>query len=201
MSYLTETLFASAFKGINWVFPFVLLNSFCLANSPAENKISFVFTQIGYDFAELKIDFPDVIHNLSIQKGVNSENLKPFKNFIGNHSEILLIDHINSFHEENVCYKLSYTDQNNEDYSIIYSCDIDQPVLRPILENNFLFLRAAQTNKNETLSILIYDVNDKILFQNDQINLASFSFPLINKNNITWFILYEFNDKRGVLKI
>ena len=50
------------------LFLLMYVNSNCLANSPSENKITFVFTQIGSDFAELKIDFPEVIHNLNPAK-------------------------------------------------------------------------------------------------------------------------------------
>ena len=122
------------------LFLLMYVNSNCLANSPSENKITFVFTQIGSDFAELKIDFPEVIHNLKIQRSTHLENFKPLKDFVGNHSEILLIDQINSFHEVNVSYKLSYTDQNNEDFSIIYSCLLDTPVVIPILLDDKLIL-------------------------------------------------------------
>jgi len=177
------------------------VNSKCLANSPTKNKITFVFTQIGSDFAELKIDFPEVIHNLKIQRSTHLENFKPLKDFVGNHSEILLIDQINSFHEVNVSYKLSYTDQNNEDFSIIYSCLLDTPVVIPILLDDKLILKSSQEYKNENISILIYDMNELILYQNDLVNVSTFSFPIIDKKDKTWFLLYEFKGKKGILKI
>lgn len=183
------------------LFLLMYVNSNCLANSPSENKITFVFTQIGSDFAELKIDFPEVIHNLKIQRSTHLENFKPLKDFVGNHSEILLIDQINSFHEVNVSYKLSYTDQNNEDFSIIYSCLLDTPVIIPILLDDKLILKSSQEYKNENISILIYDMNELILYQNDLVNVSTFSFPIIDKKDKTWFLLYEFKGKRGILKI
>ena len=120
---------------------------------------------------------------------------------MGNHSEILLIDQINSFHEVNVSYKLSYTDQNNEDFSIIYSCLLDTPVVIPILLDDKLILKSSQEYKNENISILIYDMNELILYQNDLVNVSTFSFPIIDKKDKTWFLLYEFKGKKGILKI
>ena len=60
------------------LFLLMYVNSNCLANSPSENKITFVFTQIGSDFAELKIDFPEVIHNLKIQRSTHLERWRGF---------------------------------------------------------------------------------------------------------------------------